>query len=218
MTQRIRSCDDLTALREAARAAQFDLTVAFERIAQKVAAGDSFTTAQQNAAAQLLRDRRIGARAGRRDRRRGRPRRRVGHAGDARAAARRPHGRAARGVRPARRSTPGAISRDRPRASARRVTRASARGQLPRAPSTASSIGAVSTPGERVLLAGVKRAQQDRRRRLERQLGAVAEARPRPRQRHAARREQAQRGVPGERAEADDDAARRRSSSSSRSA
>ena len=28
--------------------------VAFERIAQKVAAGDSFTTAQQNAAAQLL--------------------------------------------------------------------------------------------------------------------------------------------------------------------
>jgi len=46
--------DDLTALREAARAAQFDLTIAFERIAQKVAAGDSFTTAQQNAAAQLL--------------------------------------------------------------------------------------------------------------------------------------------------------------------
>ena len=46
--------DDLSALREAARAAQFDLTVAFERIAQKVAAGDSFTTAQQNAAAQLL--------------------------------------------------------------------------------------------------------------------------------------------------------------------
>ena len=46
--------DDLTALRESARAAQFDLTVAFERIAQKVAAGDGFTTAQQNAAAQLL--------------------------------------------------------------------------------------------------------------------------------------------------------------------
>jgi hypothetical protein len=45
---------DLTALREAARAAEFDLTVAFERVAQKVAAGDSFTTAQQNAAAQLL--------------------------------------------------------------------------------------------------------------------------------------------------------------------
>ena len=46
--------DDLAALREAARTAEFDLTVAFEQIAQKVAAGDSFTTAQQNAAAQLL--------------------------------------------------------------------------------------------------------------------------------------------------------------------
>ncbi len=46
--------DDLHALREAARAAEFDLTLAFEHLAQKVAAGDSFTTAQQNAAAQLL--------------------------------------------------------------------------------------------------------------------------------------------------------------------
>jgi len=46
--------DDLAALREAADAAEFDLTLAFEQIAQKVAAGDSFTTAQQNAAAQLL--------------------------------------------------------------------------------------------------------------------------------------------------------------------
>ena len=46
--------DDLQALREAARAAEFDLTLAFERLAQKVAAGDSFTPAQQNAAAQLL--------------------------------------------------------------------------------------------------------------------------------------------------------------------
>jgi hypothetical protein len=46
--------DDLTAVRDAAGAAEFDLTLAFERIAQKVAAGDSFTTAQQNAAAQLL--------------------------------------------------------------------------------------------------------------------------------------------------------------------
>ena len=46
--------DHLAALRDAARAAQFDLTLAFEQIAQKVAAGDSFTTAQQNAAAQLL--------------------------------------------------------------------------------------------------------------------------------------------------------------------
>ncbi len=48
------SGDDLTALRDSARAAEFDLTLAFEQIAQKVAAGDSFTTAQQNAAAQLL--------------------------------------------------------------------------------------------------------------------------------------------------------------------
>lgn len=43
--------DDLTALSDAA---EFDLTLAFDRLAQKVAAGDSFTTAQQNAAAQLL--------------------------------------------------------------------------------------------------------------------------------------------------------------------
>jgi hypothetical protein len=46
--------DDLTALRDAADAAEFDLTLAFEQVAQKVAAGDSFTTEQQNAAAQLL--------------------------------------------------------------------------------------------------------------------------------------------------------------------
>jgi hypothetical protein len=46
--------DDLTALRGAAGAAEFDLTLAFEQVAQKVAAGDSFTTQQQNAAAQLL--------------------------------------------------------------------------------------------------------------------------------------------------------------------
>ncbi|MCA1700484.1 MAG: hypothetical protein LC790_16925 [Actinobacteria bacterium] len=46
--------DDLTALRDAAGAAEFDLTLAFEQVAQKVAAGDSFTTQQQNAAAQLL--------------------------------------------------------------------------------------------------------------------------------------------------------------------
>jgi len=45
---------DLTALRDAAGTAEFDLTLAFEKVAQKVAAGDSFTTAQQNAAAQLL--------------------------------------------------------------------------------------------------------------------------------------------------------------------
>ena len=43
--------DDLTALSDAA---EFDLTLAFEQVAQKVAAGDSFTTDQQNAAAQLL--------------------------------------------------------------------------------------------------------------------------------------------------------------------
>jgi hypothetical protein len=49
-----REVDDLTALRDAAGAAEFDLTLAFEQVAQKVAAGDSFTTAQQNAAAQLL--------------------------------------------------------------------------------------------------------------------------------------------------------------------
>jgi hypothetical protein len=46
--------DDLTAVSDAAGAAEFDLTLAFEQVAQKVAAGDSFTTAQQNAAAQLL--------------------------------------------------------------------------------------------------------------------------------------------------------------------
>ncbi len=46
--------NDLFALRDAARTAEFDVTLAFEQIAQKVAAGDSFTTAQQNAAAQLL--------------------------------------------------------------------------------------------------------------------------------------------------------------------
>lgn len=46
--------DDLAELSDAAGAAEFDLTLAFEQIAQKVAAGDSFTTAQQNAAAQLL--------------------------------------------------------------------------------------------------------------------------------------------------------------------
>lgn len=45
---------DLTALSDAAGAAEFDLTLAFEQVAQKVAAGDSFTTEQQNAAAQLL--------------------------------------------------------------------------------------------------------------------------------------------------------------------
>ena len=46
-----RDLDDLTALSDAA---EFALTLAFEQVAQKVAAGDSFTTAQQNAAAQLL--------------------------------------------------------------------------------------------------------------------------------------------------------------------
>jgi len=46
--------DDLAALSDAAAAAEFDLTLAFEQVAQKVAAGDSFTTEQQNAAAQLL--------------------------------------------------------------------------------------------------------------------------------------------------------------------
>lgn len=49
-----REPDDLTVLSEAAGAAEFDLTLALEQVAQKVAAGDSFTTAQQNAAAQLL--------------------------------------------------------------------------------------------------------------------------------------------------------------------
>jgi hypothetical protein len=46
--------DDLAVLSDAAEAAEFDLTLAFEQVAQKVAAGDSFSTAQQNAAAQLL--------------------------------------------------------------------------------------------------------------------------------------------------------------------
>jgi hypothetical protein len=46
--------DDAAALREAAGAAEFELTLAYEELAQKVAAGDSFSTAQQNAAAQLL--------------------------------------------------------------------------------------------------------------------------------------------------------------------
>jgi hypothetical protein len=46
--------DDLVALSDAADAAEFDVTLAFEQVAQKVAAGDSFTTEQQNAAAQLL--------------------------------------------------------------------------------------------------------------------------------------------------------------------
>jgi hypothetical protein len=45
---------ELTSLSDAAGTAEFDLTLAFEQLAQKVAAGDSFTTAQQNAAAQLL--------------------------------------------------------------------------------------------------------------------------------------------------------------------
>lgn len=45
---------DLAALRDAAGAAEFDLTLEFKQVAQKVGAGDSFTTAQQNAAAQLL--------------------------------------------------------------------------------------------------------------------------------------------------------------------
>lgn len=46
--------EDIAALRDAAAAAEFELTLAYEEIAQKVAAGDSFTTPQQNAAAQLL--------------------------------------------------------------------------------------------------------------------------------------------------------------------
>ena len=46
--------DDVTALREAAGAAAFELTLAYEEIGHKVAAGEGFTTAQQNAAAQLL--------------------------------------------------------------------------------------------------------------------------------------------------------------------
>ncbi|MGI9097816.1 MAG: hypothetical protein ACR2H2_04875 [Solirubrobacteraceae bacterium] len=46
--------DDLAAVRDDAAAAEFALALAFEQVAQKVAAGDSFTPAQQNAAAQLL--------------------------------------------------------------------------------------------------------------------------------------------------------------------
>lgn len=46
--------DEVAALRDTAGAAEFELTLAFEEIAQKVAAGDEFTTMQQNAAAQLL--------------------------------------------------------------------------------------------------------------------------------------------------------------------
>jgi hypothetical protein len=46
--------EEVAALREAAGAAEFELTLAYEEVAQKVAAGDTFTTAQQNAAAQLL--------------------------------------------------------------------------------------------------------------------------------------------------------------------
>lgn len=46
--------DDLMALSDAADAAEFDVTLAFEQVAQKVAVGDSFTMEQQNAAAQLL--------------------------------------------------------------------------------------------------------------------------------------------------------------------
>ena len=46
--------EDVSGLRDAVRAAEFELTMAYEAIAQKVAAGDRFTTAQQNAAAQLL--------------------------------------------------------------------------------------------------------------------------------------------------------------------
>ena len=45
---------DVSALRDAAAAAQFELSLAYDELAQKVAAGDEFTTAQQNAAAQLL--------------------------------------------------------------------------------------------------------------------------------------------------------------------
>jgi hypothetical protein len=44
----------MAGLREEARAAEFEVTLAYDEIAQKVAAGDTFTTAQQNAAAQLL--------------------------------------------------------------------------------------------------------------------------------------------------------------------
>ena len=46
--------EDTAGLREEARAAEFEVTLAYDEIAQKVAAGDTFTTAQQNAAAQLL--------------------------------------------------------------------------------------------------------------------------------------------------------------------
>src|ERR1700733_10278430 len=56
--------------------------------------------------------------------------------------------------------------------------------------------------GERVLLAGGKAAEQ--REPAELRLGSVAEARPRARHRFAAQGERAQRGIPGERAQADD--------------
>jgi hypothetical protein len=46
--------DDVSALRDEAGVAEFEVALAYEEIAQKVAAGDGFTTAQQNAAAQLL--------------------------------------------------------------------------------------------------------------------------------------------------------------------
>jgi hypothetical protein len=46
--------EDAAALRETAGTAEFELTLAYEELAQKVAAGDRFTTTQQNAAAQLL--------------------------------------------------------------------------------------------------------------------------------------------------------------------
>jgi len=46
--------EDASGLRDAVHATEFELTMAYEAIAQKVAAGDSFTSAQQNAAAQLL--------------------------------------------------------------------------------------------------------------------------------------------------------------------
>lgn len=46
--------DDLTALHDAAGAAQFELALAFEEITHKVAAGDAFTDAERSAAVQLL--------------------------------------------------------------------------------------------------------------------------------------------------------------------
>ena len=69
-----------------------------------------------------------------------------------------------------------------------------------RTPRRASVLG--QPAGERVLLAGVKAAEQ--REAATHRLGAVAEARPRPRRSCAERSEDAQRGVPGERAEAHD--------------